>query len=173
MLQLLHFGRLSGVSGGQWTQARRANVKQWNVTDLCQLCESATGTAAHRFTCPETLPLGGWPSPPAKAAAIGTISDDRKRHLKLRGVLAVRIHTPLRDKQGWFEWTLDPGLPEPDHQWYLDGSAVNPRWRSVATTGFGIVVVNGYGELIGYGRGAPPDWIRTAAAAEAWALLAA
>ena len=35
------------------------------------------------------------------------------------------------------------------------------------------MVVNSYGELIGYGRGAPPDWVRTAAAAEAWALLIA
>ena len=83
------------------------------------------------------------------------------------------MHSPLRSKEGWFEWCIDPSDRTDDHQWYIDGSAINPRWRSLTTTGFGIVVVNGYGELIGYGRGAPPEWVRTAAASEAWALLVA
>ena len=97
----------------------------------------------------------------------------RQEFLQQKGMLAIRVHTPKRHKEGWFEWGLDPGEAQHDHQWYIDGSAINPRWRSLTTTGFGIVVANAYGELIGHGRGAPPEWIRTAAAAEAWALLIA
>ena len=165
---------VSAVSGGQWTQARKASVKQWELSNLCQLCKGAVGTLGHRFECPETKPRGGWPIAPMQASrATSRLPARRQEFLQQRGMLAIRVHTPRRHKEGWFEWEMDPGETQFDHQWYIDGSAINPRWRSLTTTGFGIVVVNAYGELIGYGRGAPPEWIRTAAAAEAWALLIA
>jgi hypothetical protein len=60
-----------------------------------------------------------------------------------------------------------------DLTWYMDGSAMNGRWHELATTGFGIVVTASNGEIIACAQGSPPAWVRTAAAAEAWALLQA
>ncbi len=37
-------------------------------------------------------------------------------------------------------------------------------------TGFAVVVVSRSGDLLAYGRGIPPDWVRDAAGAEAWAF---
>lgn len=44
-----------------------------------------------------------------------------------------------------------------------------PR-RFARRIGFAIVVVGSRGELIAFGNGRPPEWIQTAAAAEAWAF---
>ena len=44
------------------------------------------------------------------------------------------------------------------------------KWSLYRATGFGIVVTH-RGSLIGHGSGSPPHWCRTAAAAEAWALV--
>ena len=44
------------------------------------------------------------------------------------------------------------------------------EWKAYRTTGFGIVVTSTEGDHIGYGKGVPPGWCATAAAAEAWAL---
>ena len=55
-------------------------------------------------------------------------------------------------------------------RWYIDGSAVNGKWRELSTTGFGVVVVARDGTLLGFGLGQPPGWVRTAPASEAWAL---
>ena len=165
---------VSAMSGGQWTQARRASVKEWCTTDICQLREAFKGTVGHRFACPTTPPTGGWPRPPTGAdLATRALSADRLRYLKHNGMLALRIHTPKRSREGWFEWVLAPreDADLSDCTWYMDGSAMNAKWRSLATTGYGIVLTNLAGHLVAYGRGAPPEWIRTAAAAEAWALM--
>ena len=42
---------ISAVSGGQWTQARMASVKEWTNDAACQLCHEATGTLLHRHEC--------------------------------------------------------------------------------------------------------------------------
>ena len=55
-------------------------------------------------------------------------------------------------------------------RWHIDGSAMNAKWRELSTTGFGVVVVARDGSLLGYGLGTPPGWVRTAPAAEAWAV---
>ena len=47
---------------------------------------------------------------------------------------------------------------------------MNSKWRELSTTGFGMVVVARDGTLLGFGLGEPPGWVRTAPAAEAWAL---
>ena len=40
----------------------------------------------------------------------------------------------------------------------------------MCSTGFGVVVTSRDGSILAYGSGAPPSWVCTAAAAEAWAL---
>ena len=54
--------------------------------------------------------------------------------------------------------------------WYTDGSMMGGVWRQLRVTGFGLVVVSQEGELLGYGFGAPPSRITTAAGAELWAI---
>ena len=55
----------------------------------------------------------------------------------------------------------------------MDGSLQDGAWSDFRATGFGIVVVSETEELVAYGHGCPPQWCRTAAAAEGWALLMA
>jgi len=45
------------------------------------------------------------------------------------------------------------------------------KYEVLRATGFGVAVVAPNGDLLGTGRGVPPQWCYTAAAAEAWALL--
>ena len=162
---------ISAVSGGQWTQSRRAAVKAWDTTNLCQLCKECVGTVGHRFVCKATRPCGGWPRAPEETGIVtALISPQRNLYMRHRGVLTVKVHTPKRSISGWFEWAKPPTEQDENSSWYMDGSAINPLWRSITTTGFGVVVTNSNGELIGYGRGATPQWVRTAAAAEAWAM---
>ena len=54
--------------------------------------------------------------------------------------------------------------------WYTDGSLICGQWTALKCTGFGVVVVAANGRLIGYGFGAAPSRIATAAAAELWAI---
>ena len=55
---------VSAMSNGQWTQARRAAVPQWDINDQrCQLCTAAIGTMQHRYVCSATQPTGGWSHP--------------------------------------------------------------------------------------------------------------
>ena len=161
---------VSAMSGGQWTQARRASFREWCTTDLCQLCKTFKGTIGHWFACPTTTPTGGWSRPP-KEADLPTrgLSADRMRYLKHNGMLTLSIHTPKRSREGWFEWVLAPreDADLEDCTWYMHGSAMNAKSRSLVTTGFGIVVTNSGGHLAAYGTGAFPEWIRTAAAAAA------
>jgi len=57
--------------------------------------------------------------------------------------------------------------------WYLDGSLLDGEWVDYRATGFGLAVVALDGGLVAFGRGCPPGWCTTAAAAEAWALATA
>ena len=164
---------LSAISGGQWTQSRRAAVPGWGTGDTCQLCHEAKGTAAHRFVCKITVPDGGWPPPPSKAAkVVSVLSGQRKSALQLKSLLALRVPRPPRSTDGWFNWlrAVPPHICFDETIWYIDGSLLDGRWRELCATGFAVVVTSIKGRLLGFGHGAPPDWVRSAAAAEAWAL---
>ena len=52
----------SAAIGTQWTQSSvaQAGYASSKEDDKCRLCESATGTLEHRFSCPTTCPIGGW-----------------------------------------------------------------------------------------------------------------
>jgi hypothetical protein len=75
---------------------------------------------------------------------------------------------------GEFLWLLEPDftLPEIDKAtWYFDGSMLNGKSLPLRSTGFGLAAISESGQLLACGRGTPPHWCATAAAAEAWALL--
>ena len=44
------------------------------------------------------------------------------------------------------------------------------KWHQFGSYGFGGAVVADDGTLVAYGKGVPPEWTDSAAAAEAWAL---
>ena len=81
----------SAISGGQWTQVRKAAVPAWNIADKnCQLCGEAVGTLEHRYLCSVLLPALGWhPSPQEAILARGRVGHERLRILETRGVLAL------------------------------------------------------------------------------------
>ena len=164
----------SAVSGGQWTQTRKAGVPAFQLSDSqCQLCHSAPGTSRHRFECSSTLPPNGWPEAPTIASkAINCIGAKRREILKMRGLLVLRLPPPQPTAEGIFQWLTDPTASSlvDEATWYFDGSMLNGRWKALRLTGFGVAVVAKTGVLIGHGMGWPPTWVTTAAAAEAWAL---
>ena len=168
----------SAMSGGQWPQARKAAVRSWGIDDSnCQLCHAAVGTLEHRFACSATCPEAGWIPPPPEAAFVrNRLGVERLSTLTNRGMLVLRLPA-LPRREEWFEWLRDPTLDVDSNPiemtWYLDGSLLDGEWVDFRATGFGIVVAAQDGSIVGYGRGCPPSWCSTAAAAETWALATA
>jgi len=115
-------------------------------------------------------PAQGWPAPLSAAGkALGIIGLERRVILKSRGLLALRIPARPQSSEGQFRWITDPIC---SHEldaatWHFDGSMLNGKWKPLRITGFGIAVVSAEGSLIGHGLGWPPNWVATAAAAEA------
>jgi len=54
--------------------------------------------------------------------------------------------------------------------WYVDGSLIDGPSKLLSLAGYSIVVVAQDGRLLGCAHGAPPSWVTTAGAAEAYAL---
>ena len=161
------------MSGGQWTQARKAAVRAWGIEDnTCQLCHQEAGTLDHRFVCQQTRPSEGWhPPPQAAELARARIGEERLRILQIRGLLVMRLPAPPRFRQECFVWLREPVFEDLEGStWYIDGSLLDGEWVDFRAAGFAVVVVAADGSLAGYGRGCPPEWCSTAAAAEAWAL---
>jgi hypothetical protein len=164
---------VSAITSGQWSQARKSSVKSWNTTNLCQLCETEVGTIFHRFSCSASTPAEGWPQAPAAAKfALNRLEPRQRQLLHTRGLLAIRVRAVKVPPNGTFDWIRRPndGLLDGSERWYFDGSAMNAKWREICTTGYGVVVTARDGSLLGFGRGTPPSWVKTAPAAEAWAL---
>ena len=64
-----------------------------------------------------------------------------------------------------------PDIARTDLHWYTDGSQRYGVTWGLRHTGSAVVVVSVRGDLIAFGLAVPPPWVRTAAAAELWALL--
>ena len=128
----------AATNGGQWPQARKAKLPNWQHGSLCEVCMAETGTADHRHCCPITRPADGWPKPgPAVKTFIHQLSPARKTLLANRAVLAVDVPTPApqREDQAW-QWGLLPDdLQDSTLRWYIDGSRKFPRHYDLATTG--------------------------------------
>jgi hypothetical protein len=166
----------SAMNGGQWTQARKAQVASFETSsNLCQLCFKEVGTLQHRGQCIATRPEGGWPRPPKEARlARSRLSEARERHLDTRALFTVRVPAPPGRQDGRFEWIRAPDLNDPainEATWYFDGSMLDGKVDLLRATGFGIAITSPEGDLLGTAKGNPPQWCSTAAAAEAWALL--
>jgi hypothetical protein len=108
-----------------------------------------------------------------------TISHERLQLLRTRGIGVVKVPASKFRNDGMYEWLLNPfnGLHTFEQNeelneatWYTDGSLLCGQWVALRSTGFGIVVVSKSGKLLGFGYGAPPSRIATAAAAELWAI---
>ena len=164
----------SGINGGQWTQTMKAKLPTFSGTTKCQLCHTSEGTLMHRHNCSVTLPSDGWtPLDDQSKAFIRTLSDDRARALQTRATLTVSL--PIAEPQiptvGWL-WISEP--PDQDMEnltWVIDGSRRYASHWTLATTGCGVAVLDRYGKLVAYATATPPHWVKTAGAAEAWALL--
>ena len=168
----------SAVSGGQWPQARLAQVPGWTDDNRCQLCLEATGTLEHRLVCPFIQPVGGWPKPSSAAArGLARLTENRQRLLATRGLLVMRCRASITAQEHVFRWHC--GSPEDcphDAVWYIDGSCYKDAHPAYACLGYAIVVVSSDGELLAFGGGTPPHWAtwdNSAAGAEAWALYMA
>jgi len=163
---------LSLVSGGQWPQARVAQAAGGDTSSLCQLCHEHTGTLEHRHCCQATLPDGGWPCMDAQARAFtDRLKPARRRLMESQGLLLVKARVERQRPAGWFRWLKEPDGDVPSSAtWYVDGSLLDGPSRVLSVTGYSIVVVGDDGQLIGCAHGAPPSWITTAGAAEAFAL---
>ena len=162
----------SAVTGGQWSQTRRASVKKWEIEDQrCQLCLEAPGTLCHRRECKAIRPAEGWPAAPAKTNRVANkLSLRRTELLTSRGLLTLRLpRPPLRDESFQWLWQSDEPIPS-DARWYIDGSMLNREVWELRAVGYGIVVLSKARGLVAFGGGHLPPWIRTAAGAEAWAL---
>ena len=87
-----------------------------------------------------------------------------------RALLIVRVRIPPPPAEETFTWILQPGSADHACTWYLDGSVYDGTRGITRRAGFGVVVVNGSGQLIGVGNGTPPRWVDDSAGAELWAL---
>jgi len=93
--------------------------------------------------------------------------------MKTRAVLTVSIPIaePQTQTNGWLWVTEPPNQNMDELTWVIDGSKRYASHWTLATTGCGVAVLDREGLLIAYATATPPSWVKTAGAAEAWALL--
>ena len=119
------------------------------------------------------MPSDGWPQPPlASRLLLDKIGEDRANLLRTRGLLAITVRRPEQQQETGIQWyTEPPDATRSDLCWYTDGSMMfGPVWE-LHRTGCAIVAVSTSGELVAFGNAVPAPWVRTAAAAELWAVM--
>ena len=164
----------SAVSGGQWPQIRKTKLPNFEATDKCQLCHGAVGTLMHRHACPVTCPPQGWTEHTGEGRRfLGEISADRRYAATTRGVLTVKVPIPKPQVESlcWHWLTNRPDINDLRLTWVIDGSRRYASDWVLSTTGCGVAVLNQDGLLVAFATATPPAWVKTAGAAEAWALL--
>lgn len=163
----------SAISGGQWPQVRKAKLPKFEGSDKCQLCHAEVGTLQHRHNCPVIKPSDGWtPLDEAAHDFVSRLSEGRRTTLATRGLMTVKV--PIPEPQtatpGWDWLVAPPGADDDDLTWVIDGSRRFATDWILSTTGCGVAVLGRGGQLIAYATATPPPWVKTASAAEAWAL---
>jgi len=163
----------SAFVGGQWPQLRIAQRAGGDTEALCQLCRSQVGTLEHRRDCPATTPVEGWPKPSTRVEKfLDRLNPERQQLLRTRGFLVVRIAIPTPSVEGWIKWIKPP--PQDGYtEWtyYIDGSLIDGPSKRFSRAGFAVAIVDASDDLVAFALGVPPAWVRSAPAAEAWALL--
>ena len=152
----------------------KAKLPTFSGTTKGQLCHMHEGTLLHRHGCPVTLPPAGWTPFDSKTQEfVQKLSDDRARALQTRATLTVSI--PIAEPQiptnGWLWLSEPPDQSIENLTWVIDGSRRYASHWTLATTGCGVAVLDVHGKLLAYATATPPPWVKTAGAAEAWALL--
>ena len=95
----------------------------------------------------------------------------RRRLMESQGLFLLRARIVKQRPGGWFRWLKQPAGDVPDSAtWYVDGSLLDGPSKVLSVTGYSIVVVAEDGQLLGCAHGAPPSWVTSAGAAEAYAL---
>lgn len=71
----------------------------------------------------------------------------------------------------WQWLTEPPDCNAEGLRWFVDGSRRYASEWTLATTGCGVAVLDSDNQLVAYAWATPPDWVKTANVAEAWAVL--
>ena len=80
----------------------------------------------------------------------------------------MKVQLPARRPCDTFPWMVERDSQSPGSRWFIDGSLFDEAKRHARRTGFGIVVVDLSGWLIGFANGVSPRWINDGDAAELW-----
>jgi len=107
---------------------------------------------------------------PQEQKFVDGLDATRRRLMQSQGLFLLRTQVSKQRPGGWFRWLKQPVEDVPDDAvWYVDGSLYDGPSKLLGVTGYAIVVVARDGRLLGCASGAPPHWITTAGAAEAYA----
>jgi hypothetical protein len=102
------------------------------------------------------------------------IGAERLHLMRTRALLAVRVPAPVVVDEALVRWRSEvPDLSRSDLVFSTDGSLFHPRFREFSTAGCAVVIVSSDGALLGVVEARLPSRVRTAAEAEARALLLA
>jgi len=100
-----------------------------------------------------------------------SLKPSRRRLMESQGLFLLKARVVRQRPAGWFRWLKQPDGDIPSSAtWYVDGSLLDGPSKVLSVTGYSIVVVGDDGQLIGCAHGAPPSWVASAGAAEAFAL---
>ena len=110
--------------------------------------------------------------PQSSQLLLSHIGGDRANALRTRGMLALKLPRPPRQLESGINWFgHPPDLTRKDLRWYTDGSMKFGKIWELRRTGCAIVVVSTANDLVAFGNAVPAPWVRTAAAAELWAVM--
>ncbi len=140
----------------------------------CQLCFGEVGMLDYCFVCPATRDACSLGPPPPKAEALfKKLSANKCSILTTGGVVFLKVPAPPIRHQASSKWHRPPDWNSPD---LADAIATVPCCMAASDRaepqGLEISVVSTSGAILAFGSGRPPARCSTAAAAQAWALLA-
>ena len=163
---------VSAITNGQWQQARRNKLPGSGGDMSCQLCGDMTGTVMHRHDCWTTKASAGWPALLGDCHRFNNkIGTECANIMKTPATCIVRPPVPVQqERNDWVSHGSQPDVMDDSFTLVIDSSKRDWRQWHNATTGCGLAILRRNGELAACAQARPPPWIKTANAAEAWAL---